>query len=1706
MERTGNRKKLYAFLLVLIFLFLVSMPGSGQAAPYFSDDVEGTAQWTAGTPWATTDTASQSATHAWTDSPGGYYAHDTNAALTMTTAIDLSAATSPQLVFWHKHALEGGFDFGFVEISTDGSTWTQLASYTGIAAWKREQIAIPDAFKTSTVKIRFRLLTDKSIVMDGWFIDDVTVAEPANPVPDLTAGAATVSSLGLSWVPNGINDTDFVSYRIYRSTTAGVSTDSTLLTTIIDQATTIYTDANLTPGTTYYYKIYVVNAAGVYAGSKEVSGTTAVGSYNFPFTFDAENGPGAWIATAPWDITTGADRNGQTGKLWHSNPGTTYAKGVNKTLTVKVNLVSAVRPILKFWQKYTLQQNADFGLVEVSIDSGANWSSIYSITAAGSTGVGVAQWEEARIDLTPWAGSGIQLRFRIVDNNDNTQLDGWSIDDVSITENAPGTTPYPFVTGFDPVGTDPQTQNSNFLSNWITTDKGWEFLWTTNEGHAASGAISLLPQSNNHGSVTQARTSHSLVLAKPIDLTGAVNPQFSFWHRFRTQDWYGGYYVYVSMDGGRNWLEKGHWARSNTPDGTQAAWRREQVDLTPYANSKNVLIKFVHYYDDWWGAEYGDAYWYIDDLAVTDGPRDVEFATPTLTVGNTQHSATLTWAVPVNDLFAQYELYRSTTPGITRFNTGMYGAPITVKSTNTYVDPAMEIPGQTYYYRMYTKDTGGLWSPGSNEVAITTDKFLTTVTFPFTDNMESGGTNWSGVYPWIIAEGPDRNGVTGHFWSSNTGASYAKGVNKALTIKVNLVSAIRPILEFWQKYALQQNADFGLMEVSIDSGANWSSIYSITGIGTAGVGSPQWEKARIDLTPWAGSSIQLRFRIVDNNDNTQLDGWSIDDVSITENAPGTTPYPFVTGFDPVGTDPQTQNSNFLSNWITTDKGWEFLWTTNEGHAASGAISLLPQSNNHGSITGARTSHSLVLAKPIDLTGAVNPQFSFWHKFRTADWYGGYYVYVSMNGGRNWLEKGHWARSNTPDGTQAAWRREQIDLTPYANSKNVLIKFVHYYDDWWGAEYGDAYWYIDDVRVGENETIPTNIVKVTGDNQTGRTATALAQPFIVKVIDTNSRSVAGIKVNFAVTEGTGATLSTDSGTSDAVGRVSTLLTLSSVSGANTVTATIDGTTQSVSFTATGFAVGQAMRISKVSGDNQSGVVGNPLAYPLLVKVTDIIGDPVADVSVTFSKIGGDGALTVTDAVLTDANGLASATFTLGAATGVSTISVTSPGLIGSPQAFTAYAVLPGGSLGDTDGDGMPDAWETARGLNPVDPADAALDADNDGLTNLAEYTRGTDPTKADTDGDGMPDKWEVQYGLNPLDPADAARDANGNGKTNLQEYLDQTVPVYQRHFTVARVTNESMVVYGLVSIEGVAAQPGDEVAAICPGNVVCGQFTLETAGQYGFMHIYKDDPLTAEKDGAAPGDLVTFRVWDASAGVELDTTAQVITGTNPPSWTFDGDIGNINLNAGGKQIIPLRAGWNLISFSVKNCYYVGDAVPAEPMLPGINYLRVGSIDQALASIAGKYEVVRSFDSEGAHTFVPSLPEFSNLKYLAAGYGYWIKMTEAANLELTGLKALASDSLAVHTGWNLVGYWANDVRYTGSRPTVSFPPDATAFTPLSSLGEAFSTLAGNYGVVRSFDAGGSHTYDPLLADNFNNLRYVGPGYGIWIRMKTRDDLSY
>ena len=96
--------------------------------------------------------------------------------------------------------------------------------------------------------------------------------------------------------------------------------------------------------------------------------------------------------------------------------------------------------------------------------------------------------------------------------------------------------------------------------------------------------------------------------------------------------------------------------------------------------------------------------------------------------------------------------------------------------------------------------------------------------------------------------------------------------------------------------------------------------------------------------------------------------------------------------------------------------------------------------------------------------------------------------------------------------------------------------------------------------------------------------------------------------------------------------------------------------------------------------------------------------------------------------------------------------------------------------DADNDGLPDVWELYYFGNLTDtPAD---DPDGDSQPNAYEFLHGTDPTvpnvSGDSDNDGLPDAWEMaNFGTLSFGAND---DPDRDGFSNLQEYLAGSNPM------------------------------------------------------------------------------------------------------------------------------------------------------------------------------------------------------------------------------------------------------------------------------------------------------------------------------------------
>ena len=202
--------------------------------------------------------------------------------------------------------------------------------------------------------------------------------------------------------------------------------------------------------------------------------------------------------------------------------------------------------------------------------------------------------------------------------------------------------------------------------------------------------------------------------------------------------------------------------------------------------------------------------------------------------------------------------------------------------------------------------------------------------------------------------------------------------------------------------------------------------------------------------------------------------------------------------------------------------------------------------------------------------------------------------------------------------------------------------------------------------------PTSLSIISGDNQKGLTGEPLPNPLVTEVRDQRGDPMAGVTVTFTVLTGSG-TLSAETVMTDANGRAESTLTLGTDPGTVTVKASVEGISQTEVFNAEAtLPPPTPTTLSIISGENQEGLTGAPLANLLIVQVHDQYGDPLAGIMVTFAATAGDGSLSATTTI-TDENGQAESTLTLGTDPGPNTVEVSVEG-IAQTVTFSAIAEL------------------------------------------------------------------------------------------------------------------------------------------------------------------------------------------------------------------------------------------------------------------------------------------------------------------------------------------------------------------------------------------------------------------------------------------------
>ena len=210
--------------------------------------------------------------------------------------------------------------------------------------------------------------------------------------------------------------------------------------------------------------------------------------------------------------------------------------------------------------------------------------------------------------------------------------------------------------------------------------------------------------------------------------------------------------------------------------------------------------------------------------------------------------------------------------------------------------------------------------------------------------------------------------------------------------------------------------------------------------------------------------------------------------------------------------------------------------------------------------------------------------------------------------------------------------------------------------------------------------PGTLTIVSGDLQKGEPQMALGNPLVVLVRDQHGEPFSNVNVAFRITKGSGR-LSRTTARTGGTGQSETTLTFASEPGIHQVEASVVGfpsLTQTFTAASTGEVSppppepSRVTGLSIVSGNNQSGEVGKPLAQPLVVGVLDQYGKPFAGIVVAFAVTLGGGQLSATR-VMTDIYGQALTTLTLGSHVGRNLVTARAAGII--PQTFTATAIAP-----------------------------------------------------------------------------------------------------------------------------------------------------------------------------------------------------------------------------------------------------------------------------------------------------------------------------------------------------------------------------------------------------------------------------------------------
>lgn len=419
--------------------------------------------WAWGTPSGTYISAAGEGTRAWVTNLSGSYRSNELSYLVSPCFDATDLTTDVALRMLHVFQTEDGFDYGWVEMSTDGgATWTKVPAgassmnwYNDTAngwwenlssGWRTAQAALPGSAGQRRLRVRHVFRSDSSNERNGFGVDDVQLRPLA---VDLAVSVrSSVSACGaFEAVITNVGDATATGTELTFRVDGGTPSVRSVSGAIAPGASRV--ESLGVTGTSV--DVQIVTTGDTNPGNDAGSATASI-AIGAAYATSFESGPGGWQATGTnaswaWGTPAGAYITAAASgtRAWVTNlTGNYSAAEMSYLVSPCFDLRGIAAATLSFAHIYRTQNDVDSGWIEISLDGGMTWNKL-GTDASGSNwyndaardvwddqGLVSGAWLDASHPLTG-AGGNAQVRLRHAFVSDaTTHFEGFGFDDVRI--------------------------------------------------------------------------------------------------------------------------------------------------------------------------------------------------------------------------------------------------------------------------------------------------------------------------------------------------------------------------------------------------------------------------------------------------------------------------------------------------------------------------------------------------------------------------------------------------------------------------------------------------------------------------------------------------------------------------------------------------------------------------------------------------------------------------------------------------------------------------------------------------------------------------------------------------------------------------------------------------------------------------------------------------------------------------------------------------------------------------------------------------------------------------------------------------------------------------------------------------------------------------------------------------------------------------